>query len=130
MKRYSEKINIHKKGQQLKFYADTYHVDVLGGVDVVLNGFSIDLIHEDGSEIGSTTFTFPVQSLYGWTRGKRKFSIGVPKEGVYTIRFNNPSKLRVRRSNVMFFPLSLLFKKPIPNEEISVVFYRKIKKKN
>ncbi len=124
MRRSSEEINIHTKGQKLKFNAAKYHVDVIGGFDVALNGFSIALIDEDGSEIEFSSFTLPVQSLYGWTRAKRTFSLTVPKEGVYTIMFKNPSKLIVRRSNVAFFPLSL-FNKPISNEGISVVFYRK-----
>lgn len=120
----SHQISILSEGQQLKFYPAKYYVDIVGGLDIALNDFSIALMDEEGSAIRLSTFTFPVQSMYGWTRAKRTFEVNIPKAGVYTIQFHNPSSLVVKRSNIAVFPLSL-FNKPIPSEEISVVFYRK-----
>lgn len=124
MEKYSHQINIHSKDQKLTFYATEYHVDLIGGVDISLNDFSIVLIDENGLEVNLTTFTLPVQRLYGWTRARKTFGVNIPTEGVYTIRFNNPSSLIVKRSNAAMFPFSL-FNKPISNQKISVVFYRK-----
>lgn len=125
MNRYSHEINIHSKGQELKFYAAEYHVDLIGGLDIKTNEFYISLIDSNGSEIHLSDFTFPVQSLYGWRKAKRKYSVKIPREGVYLIKFNNPSNLVVKRSNVAVFPFSL-FSKRVPTEEITVVFYRKV----
>jgi hypothetical protein len=125
MYRYSDQINIHWTEQKLKFYAIEYDIDIIGGLDIEVNDFYISLIDSDGFELRLSDFTFPIQSIHGWPNSIRKYSVKIPKDGIYLIKFNNPSSLIVRRTNFAPFPFSL-FNLTIPNNRISVGFYRKM----
>ncbi|MFT6112314.1 MAG: hypothetical protein ACJAXV_001102 [Bacteroidia bacterium] len=117
-------VNIHtEKVATLK--EGKYHINIVGGWGITLNGFSMEL-----ENLASFTITiprrsfWPVQSFWKGSRAKRVFSFEITESGEYRLTFKNSDKLEVRHSNLRTL-MHRLFAEPVENKNLAILLKRK-----
>jgi hypothetical protein len=119
-------INIHTKNEVLNLAEGSYYVNILGGWSIFSNGFSIKLLSEiTKDQVDIKRAKWPVQDFDFGKRSKRYYEFVIKKKGNYILEFVNPTKLKVRGSNVAIFPPFSFFNKEKPNNELSITIVKK-----
>jgi len=117
-------ININKQGEEIELKSRRYGIYVLGGWGVNLGEFSISFKQIGTKEIATCQRAFwPVQAFAFGKRAKRILIVDIPEAGPYEVLFNNPETLIVKCTNL---PISSLFFRPLPTEQIEIVITEKL----
>lgn len=125
-------LNIHTKSAKVHLAPVTHYIDLVGGLSVEVNGFSVRLIEVNtGVEIRPIECDWPFRSMEFGTRSKRIFKMEVLQKGDYLVEFINADKpfVKQRYDISLPFPFSLfgvrLPSKSVPNDELCIAIYRK-----
>ena len=111
-------ISIHNSGSTIFLTTGIYSIKILGGWSVSLGDFSISLQNQkNGIILNPEIVYWRFQSYEYGQRAKKIMSLHIMKPGKYTIEFNNPDDIRVRRTNLF---ITKLFEKEIPNKEVNI----------
>lgn len=111
-------IGIYDSNKAIELSVGIYSIKVLGGWDVSLGNFMIELKNkENGKVINPKVTKWRIQSYEFGERAKKIMSLDIPKRGVYFIEFRNQKDLKVRPSNLL---ITRLFEKEIPNEQLRI----------
>lgn len=111
-------INIHTSGEQIELSQGKYKVDILGGWGVELGSFSMKLKNSaTQEEVECKKAIWPVQTYAYKKRAKRILNFKITNDGLYTIVFNRPETVRLKRSNLIILSL---FQDPIDTNDIEI----------
>jgi hypothetical protein len=111
-------ISIYAAGKAIELPVGIYSIKVLGGWNVSVGNFVIELKNkETGKIIHPKVTNWRIQSYECGERAKKIMSLDIPKQGVYFITFKNQKDLKVRPSNLL---INRLFEKEIPNEQLQI----------
>ncbi len=101
-------IYITEINRKIELSAGLYILKVLGGWEVILNGFFITLKNIESNEVIRPKNTFwKTQTFSNGSRAKKIALIIIPENGIYEIKFIKPERLKVK--NQAFFYL-IIFK--------------------
>src|SRR5690606_24324138 len=102
-------IGIYDSNKAIELPIGIYSIKVLGGWDVSVGNFTIELKNkENGKIIYPKVTNWRIQSYEFGERAKKIMSLDIPKRGVYFIEFKNQKDLKVRPSNLL---ITRLFEK-------------------
>lgn len=110
--------SIYDIGKAIELPVGIYSIKVLGGWNVSVGNFAIELKNkETGKIIHPKVTKLRIQSYECGERAKKIMSLDIPKRGVYFITFKNQKDLKVRPSNLL---ITRLFEKEIANEQLQI----------
>lgn len=111
-------INIYASGKAIELPVGVYNIKVLGGWDVSVGDFSIELKNKENGKVISPKVTkLRIQSYEFGQRAKKIMTLDIVERGVFFIEFKNQKDLKEKPSNLF---ITRLFEKEIPNEQLNI----------